>query len=62
VTTAVGLDSTGRTELTWFEVIGPLIGVLLGLVALVAGIVLARMRPGDQPEEARVAEPEPALI
>ena len=62
VTTAVGLDSIGRTELTWFEVIGPLIGVLLGLVALVAGIVLARMRPGDQPEEARVAEPEPALI
>jgi hypothetical protein len=24
--------------------------------------VLARMRPGDQPEEARVAKPEPALI
>jgi len=61
VNTAVGLDATGRTELTWFEVIGPLIGVLVGLVALVAGIVLIRMRRGDQPEEARAAEPESAL-
>ncbi len=62
VNTAVGLDATGRTELTWFEVIGPLIGVLVGLVALVAGIVLIRMRRGDQPEEARAEEPEPALM
>jgi hypothetical protein len=61
VNTAVGLDATGRTELTWFEVIGPLIGVLAGLLALVAGIVLIRLRRGDQPEEARAAEPEPAL-
>jgi Porin PorA len=61
VNTAVGLDATGRTELTWFEVIGPLIGVLVGLLALVAGIVLIRMRRGDQPEEARAAEPESAL-
>ena len=61
VNTAVGLDATGRTELTWFEVIGPLIGVLAGLLALVAGIVLIRLRRGDQPEEARAAEPESAL-
>ena len=61
VSTAVGLDATGRTELTWFEVIGPLIAVLVGIVALVTGIVLVRRR-GDQPEEARAEEPEPALM
>ena len=61
VSTAVGLDATGRTELAWFEVIGPLIAVLAGIVALVAGIVLVRRR-GDQPEEARAEEPEPALM
>jgi hypothetical protein len=61
VSTAVGLDATGRTELAWFEVIGPLIAVLVGIVALVAGIVLVRRR-GDQPEEARAEEPEPALM
>jgi DUF3068 family protein len=60
VSTAVGLDATGRTQLLWFEVIGPLIGAVLGLVALVAGIVLVRRR-GDQPEQARAEEPEPAL-
>jgi hypothetical protein len=61
VSTAVGLDTTGRTELAWFEVLGPLIAVLAGLVALVAGIVLVRRR-GDQPEKARAEEPEPALM
>ena len=61
VSTAVGLDASGRTELIWFEVIGPLIAVAAGLVALVAGIVLVRRR-GDQPEEARAEEPEPALM
>jgi Porin PorA len=61
VATAVGLDSTGRTELDWFELYGPLAGALLGLVLLVTGIVLVRLRPGAQPEEARDAEPEPAL-
>ena len=60
VSTAVGLDASGRTELIWFEVIGPLIAVLVGIVALVTGIVLVRRR-GDQPEEARAEEPEPAL-
>ena len=61
VATAVGLDSTGRTELDWFEAFGPLAGGLLGLVLLVTGIVLVRLRPGGQPEEARDTEPEPAL-
>jgi Porin PorA len=60
VNTAVGLDATGRTELAWFELYGPLIAVVVGVVALVAGIVLVRRR-GDQPEEAHAEEPEPAL-
>ena len=60
VSTTVGLDATGRTELDWFEIYGPLIAALTGLVALVAGIVLIRRR-GDQPEEASAEEPEPAF-
>jgi len=60
VSTAVGLDATGRIELDWFEIYGPLIAALAGLVALVAGIVLVRRR-GDQPEEADAEAPEPAL-
>jgi hypothetical protein len=60
VSTAVGLDATGRTELDWFEIYGPLIAALVGLVALVAGIVLVRRR-GDQHEEADAEAPEPAL-
>jgi hypothetical protein len=60
VSTAVGLDATGRTELDWFEIYGPLIAALAGVVALVAGIVLIRRR-GGQPEEASAEEPEPAF-
>ena len=61
VDTAVGLDATGRTELAWFELYGPVAAVVLGVVALVAGIVLVRRR-GDRPEQARAEEPEPALM
>jgi Porin PorA len=61
VTTAVNLDATGRTELAWFELFGPLIAVVVGVAALIAGIVLARRR-GDRPEQARAEEPEPALM
>ena len=61
VSTAVGLDATGRTELNWFVVLGAAGGVQPGLGALVTGIVLVRLRPGDQPQEARAEEPEPAL-
>src|SRR5262249_33926311 len=60
VSTAVGLDAPGRTELDWFEIYGPLIAVLVGLVALISGIVLVRRR-GDQPEDAGAEAPEPAL-
>ena len=61
VATAVNLDATGRTELAWFELFGPLIAVVVGVAALIAGIVLARRR-GDRPERARAEEPEPALM
>ena len=61
VATAVGLDASGRTELLWFELIGPLIAAAAGAVALVIGIVLVRMRRGDHPEESWDTDPEPAL-
>jgi hypothetical protein len=60
VSSTVDMDATGRTELDWFEIYGPLIAALAGLVALVAGIMLIRRR-GDQPEEASAEEPEPAF-
>lgn len=58
---AVGLDSTGRNELTWFTTLTPLILGVAGVAALIAGIVLARLRRGDQPDDARSEAPEPAL-
>ena len=61
VHTAVGLDSTGRTELRWFQDYAPLIMGLVGVVLLIAGIVLARMKRGEQPEEAGAEASEPAL-
>ena len=61
VHTAVGLDSTGRTELRWFQDYAPLIMGLVGVVLLIAGIVLARMKRGEQPEEADAEATEPAL-
>ena len=61
VHTAVGLDSTGRTELHWFQDYAPLIVGLVGVVLLIAGIVLARMKRGEQPEEAGAEASEPAL-
>ena len=60
VRTAVGLDSTGRTELHWFQNYIPLIAALLGFVLLVAGILLAVVRPSRE-QEADESAPEPAL-
>jgi hypothetical protein len=59
VHTAVGLDSTGRTELHWFQYYIPLIAGLLGIVLLVAGIGLAFVR--REKEGADESAPEPAL-
>jgi hypothetical protein len=40
VTAVVGLDSSGRTELSWLDTIGPLVAGIVGGLALIAGIVL----------------------
>jgi hypothetical protein len=58
---AVGLDSTGSNELNWFTSLIPLILGVAGLAALVTGIVLHWLRPGEQPDDERASEPEPAL-
>ena len=62
VCTAVGLDATGRTELIWFEVIGPLIA--RGWSASwrwSPGSCWSGGGPATSREEARAEEPEPAL-
>lgn len=62
VRTIVGLDRTGRTEVTWVKDFFPLLCGLVGLAALVTGILLARRRrEDDQPENADAEVPEPAL-
>jgi hypothetical protein len=48
---AVNLDKDGRNKLNLLEVVVPLVAGVLGIAALVTGILLARRR-GDQPEEA----------
>jgi len=58
---AVSLDQSGRTKLNLLEVVVPLVAGLVGLAALITGILLARRRPGDQPNAADSKENEPAL-
>lgn len=50
VTEVVNLDSSGRTELSWLDTIGPIAAGAAGALALAAGIVLLarRPRPGKQ--------------
>jgi hypothetical protein len=57
---AVNLDKDGRNKLNLLEVVVPLVAGVLGLIALITGILLAR-RSGDQPEEADTEQNEPAL-
>jgi hypothetical protein len=59
VRTTVHLDSTGRTELRWFQDYIPLIAAVLGVVLLIAGIVLAFVR--REKDEADESAPEPVL-
>lgn len=54
VTAVVGLDSSGRTELSWLDTIGPLICGIVGALALIAGIVLLVRKPRqDAPADQR---------
>jgi hypothetical protein len=57
---AVNLDKDGRNKLNLLKVVVPLVAGVLGIAALVTGILLARRR-GDQPEEADSEQNEPAL-
>jgi Porin PorA len=57
----VNLDSTLRTTVTMLTTVGPLVAGLAGLAALVAGVMLAWPRRGDQPGVAGTAATKPAL-
>jgi hypothetical protein len=59
VQAVVNLDSTGRTEFVGFEVIAPLVLGLVGVAALITGIVLARLRREEDHDRADSAAPEP---
>ncbi len=60
--TVVGLDKKGRSEFGWLEITIPLVLGVVGLVALVVGIVLARRKREDgQPDHAEASTPEPVL-
>jgi hypothetical protein len=54
VSAVVALDSSGRTELSWLDTIGPLLAGIAGAVALVAGIILLVRKPRPHP----AAEPD----
>jgi hypothetical protein len=61
VRAVVNQDATGRTEVEWFQVITPLVCGLVGIAALVTGIVLARQRREEDQDHADSAAPEPVL-
>jgi Porin PorA len=61
VRTVVNLDNSGRSKVALLETIIPLIAGLVGLLALVAGILLARPRREEEPERQDETMPQPAL-
>jgi Porin PorA len=62
VLATVNIDRPGHNEVGLLENVIPLVAGLVGLAALVVGIVLARTRRDDgQPKHADAAAPEPIL-
>jgi hypothetical protein len=60
VQAAVNLDQSGRTKLSLLKVVLPVVAGVVGLAALVGGILLAR-RPAGQHRRDDAAEPVPAV-
>ncbi len=61
IQTVVNLDKSARGKIQLLEVILPLVAGVLGLIALVTGIVLVLRRPDDQAQDSGATVPEPAL-
>lgn len=57
----VNLDNSARGKVQLLEVILPLVAGVVGLIALITGIVLVLRRRDDQAEDSGVTVPEPAL-
>lgn len=57
----VKLDKSGRSEYSLLVRVIPLVCAVVGLVALIAGIVLVWLTRGDQSDDAAKTMPEPVL-
>ena len=57
VQTAVKLDQSGRNKITLLKVVLPIVAGVLGLAALVTGILLARRRPGSTSRDEAASPP-----
>lgn len=57
----VNLDNSARSKIALLEVILPLVLGVVGLIALITGIVLVLRRRDDQAEDSGADVPEPAL-
>jgi len=61
IQTVVNLDNSARSKIALLEVILPLVLGVVGLIALITGIVLVLRRRDDQAEDSGADVPEPAL-